>query len=77
MATLGRDGSAKHASAFAHHEIDLLLGDFLGGDDKVAFILSVLIVNDDDKLAAFELFNSLVNGIQFEFFHYVVLCFCS
>ena len=69
VATLGCDGCTQHATAFTQHEIDFLLGNLLGGNDKVAFVLAILIIDHDDKFAAFELFHSLINCIQFDFFH--------
>jgi len=40
-----------------------LLGDLLGSDDKVALVLSVLVIDHDHKLAAAQLLDGLVNGI--------------
>ena len=41
------------------HEIDLLRGNLLCGDDEIAFIFAVFIIYDDDKFARFERFDSL------------------
>ena len=73
MATLGSDGSAQHTATLAQHEIDFLLSDFLGRNDEVALIFTVLVIDHDDKLTAFELLHSLVYSIQFDFVHSVLL----
>src|SRR5690606_30454234 len=41
-------GGADQAAALAHHERDDLLGRHLGGDDEVALVLAVLVVDDHD-----------------------------
>ena len=48
---LGRHRQADQPAAVARHEIDGLRRDFLGGDRQVAFVLAVLIVDDDDHPA--------------------------
>ena len=63
MATLCREGGTQHTPALAKHEIDFLLRDFLGSDNKVALVLAVFIVNDNDKLTALDLLYSLVDCI--------------
>ena len=69
MAALGGNGCTQHATALAQHEVDFLFGDFFGGDDKIALVLTVLVINDNNKLAAAQLLHGLVYGIQFNFFH--------
>ena len=75
MATLGCDRGAQHAAALAQHEVDFFLGDFLGRNDKVARVLTVLVIDYDDKFAASELLHSLVDSIQFDFCHILNGCF--
>ena len=69
MAALGCNGGAEHATSFTQHEIDLLLSNLFGGDNKVAFILAVFVVDHNYKFAASQLFHGLVYGIQFDFVH--------
>ena len=54
------DGGAEDASAVAHHEVDLLGRDLLGRDDEVAFVLSILVIDDDDELAVTEVLEGLL-----------------
>ena len=67
LAPLGGDRCAQHSPALAHHEVDLLLGNALGGDDEIALVLTVLIVDNNHKLSLAELLNCLVDSIQFKF----------
>ena len=76
MAALGSDGGAQHAASLTQHEINLFLGDFFGSDDKIAFVLTILVIDHDDKLAAAQLLHGLVNSIQFDFFHFLTLIDC-
>ena len=71
MTAFGSDRCAQDASPFSQHEIHLLLCNLFGSDNKVAFVLSVLIVNNDNKFASFQLLDSFIDGIQFDFFHYL------
>ena len=50
-ATLLRKRCAEHAAALLEHEVDDLGGDLLGGDDEVALVLAVFVVDDDHHLA--------------------------
>ena len=46
------------------HEADVLGRDQLRRDDEVAFVLAVLVVDDDHELAGFEIRDRLGNGGQ-------------
>ncbi len=48
---LARQGRTDHARRVAHEERDVLGCRGLGGHDQVAFVLTVLVVDDDDDLA--------------------------
>ena len=61
--TLLRDGRTQHAATVLEHEIDFLRRDFLGGDDEIAFVLTVLIVHYNHKLS--------VTEIIYGFFYFV------
>ena len=41
------------------HEVDLLRGYLLGGDNQIAFVLAVLVINDDDELTFLKVGNGL------------------
>lgn len=60
FATLLRDGSTQDTPAVGEHEVHLLGSDGLGGDDEIALVFAVLIVDDNQKLALSEIFDSLV-----------------
>jgi len=46
----------------AGHEADVVGRYFLRGDDQVAFVLAVLVVDHDDELALLEVFDRLGDG---------------
>ena len=46
-----RHRQADQAAAVRRHEVDRLRRDLLGGDRQVAFVLAILVVDDDDHLA--------------------------
>ena len=70
MAALFGDRRAEHAAAVLEHEIDMLGCDFLGGNDKVALVLSVFVVDDDDEFSGLEVFNGLFYCVQFYLHNY-------
>jgi len=47
-----RQGHADQAAAVPRHEIDVLGLAVHGGNDEITFILAILVVHDDDHLAA-------------------------
>jgi uncharacterized RDD family membrane protein YckC len=61
VGTLFGEGEADEAAAEAGHEVNGLGGTELGGEGEVAFVLAVLIVDDDDHAASLEL------GYRFEY----------
>ncbi len=48
----------------ADHERDGLRGGPLRGHDQIAFVLAVLIVDDDDHAPGLQLGDDLFNGVQ-------------
>ena len=56
---LAVDWRADEALGVRRHEVDVLRRDRLGGDDQVALILAVLIVDDDDHLSVLDVFDGL------------------
>ena len=48
---LRRHRQANQPAAVARHEVDRLGRDLLGGDRQIAFVLAILVVDDDDHLA--------------------------
>ena len=51
---LRRHRQANQPAAVARHEVDRLGRDLLRGDRQIAFVLAILIVDDDDHLAGAE-----------------------
>ena len=67
-----RQGCAQHAAAFFEHEVYDFGGDLLRRDDEVAFVLSVLVVHDDNGFADAEVFDDLLYTIEHSLFcHFV------
>ena len=54
LGTRDGDGSAKHATPFAQHEVHLLGGNHLCRGDEVTLVLSVFIIDYDDELSLSE-----------------------
>ncbi|RNC80459.1 MAG: hypothetical protein ED559_01205 [Phycisphaera sp.] len=52
------------ARRLAHHEVDRLGGDELGGHHDVALVLAVLVVRENDHLALSEIREDLVNRAE-------------
>ena len=44
------------------HEVHGVRGDELGGDAQVAFVLAVLVVDDDDEMSRADLVDRLLDG---------------
>ena len=64
------------------HEVHLLGCDQFGSDDQVAFVLTVLIIDDNDEFASLEVFNGLLYGVHFDILHlsipyYILYKFCN
>ena len=78
VGTLDRDGGAEHATSILQHEVDLLGRNLLGRYNEVAFIFAVLVVDNNDKLAVFNIFYSIFNATQCCFIHVfsLLLLFC-
>ena len=47
MATFDRQRAAEHATALVEHEVHLFGRNLLGGDDKIALVLAVLVIDHD------------------------------
>ena len=62
VSTLAGKGETNPAAGFADHEVDHLRRDELGGANKVALVLAILVVGDDDQLARFYVGDCLVDG---------------
>ena len=61
--TVFGDRCAEDATAVAHHEVHLLGGNLFSGDDEVAFVLAVLIVDDDKEFTTAEVFEGFLDGV--------------
>ena len=55
---------AQVARGVADHEGDQFRGGFLGGEDEVALVLAVLVVDDDDGPARCDVGNRPFDGVQ-------------
>ena len=67
-----RQRGAQYAAALLEHEIHDLGSDLLRGDDEVALVFAVLVVDDDNGFADAEVFDNLLYTIQNRVFcHFV------
>ena len=57
-------GKTDHAARVADHERHLVGRHLLGGDDEIAFVLAVLVVDDDDELAALDRVDRALDGFE-------------
>ena len=64
VAALDGERAAKHAPTLVEHEIHLLRCNLLGGDNEIAFVLAVLIIDHDQKIAVLKIFYGLFNRIK-------------
>ena len=53
------DGRAEHATRVLEHEVHFLGRNLLGGNNEVALVFAVLVVNDNDEFALAEVFDGL------------------
>ena len=49
------------SSTDAKHEVDLFGGDGFGRADKVAFVFTILVINDDDHATGFQRVDRLLD----------------
>ena len=66
LAAMHSDRGAENATSIFEHKIDILGSDFLGGDDQIAFILAIFIIDYDDELTITEIFKSFLDAIKFD-----------
>ena len=64
LAAFAGHGHADQAAGEARHEIDVLGGHALGGDNDVALVLAVLVIHEDDHLAGADVFDQFFSGIE-------------
>ncbi len=64
MAALDGQRAAKHATALVEHEVHLLGRNLFGGDDKIALVLAVFVVDHNQELAILKIFYGLFNRIK-------------
>ena len=69
VAAADGDRGAEHTTGVLQHEVDHLGGDLLGSTDQVAFVLTVLVVDDNDELTGLEVYQCLFNCIDLNLFH--------
>ena len=63
------DRGAEHSSCVLEHEVHFLGCYFFGGNDEIAFVFAILIVNHDDEFPFFEVFYGSFDAAEFEVFH--------
>ena len=66
VAALLGDGGAEDTAAVFEHKVDVFGGDFLGGHDKVALVLTVFVVDHNNEAALAEILDGLFDGVQFK-----------
>lgn len=64
IADVGLEGETDQTAAVDRHEIDGFGGNGIGGDGKVAFVLAVFVVDDDDHFAVAEIANRLLDWTE-------------
>ena len=78
FSTADGDGSTQQSTGILQHEVYHLGGYLLCGTYQVAFVLTVLVVNNNDELSFTKVLQCLFNSIQLEVFHihyYIILLF--
>ena len=63
-AARNRKRAAKHATPLVEHEVHLFGSNLFGGDNEIALIFTVFVINHDQELAVLEIFNGLFNRIK-------------
>ena len=56
-----RQRQAHEPAAFAHHEVHVFGPHLLGGHDQIAFVLAILVVDDDDHAPGADFFEDFRN----------------
>ena len=59
-ATFVGDGGAQHTTAVLQHEVHLFRCNKFGGSDEVSLVLTVFVIDNDDKLSFLEVFKGLL-----------------
>src|SRR3954462_15143050 len=67
IADFRRKGEANQSSPVGGHEVDRFRRNLLGGDRKVALVLTILVIDYDDDLAFAKVLDSLGNGGKYRF----------
>ena len=69
LAALYRDRGAEHAAGVLQHEVHLLGCNLLCGDNQVALVLAVFVIDDDHELALSEILYSFFYCVQLDIAH--------
>src|SRR5580765_5708914 len=64
VAALFSKWQADQPTSVTSHEVDYFRCRLLGGTDKIAFILAILVVNDDNHFAVANVGDGFVNGCK-------------
>jgi len=69
--SLRQNRSTNKTAPVRGHEINHLRRDFLSGTDEIAFILTILVINDNDKLTGADVCDDFLDGAKrvFRFRH--------
>jgi hypothetical protein len=62
--SLGRQGETDQPTGVSGHEIDGLGRHVLGGNDKIAFILAIFIIDEDDKFSILNVSNGVFDAVK-------------
>ncbi|MOA47037.1 hypothetical protein D3C78_1696270 [compost metagenome] len=57
-------GQADQSAGFARHEVDRFRRAFLRGQQQVAFVLAVLVIDQEDHPALAEVFDNFFDAIE-------------
>ena len=69
------DRGTEYTTPVSHHEVNLLWCDLLGSDDEVPFVLTVFVINDNDKVSITKVLESFLDRIQLDFAHTRILSY--
>ena len=73
--TRRENGRTNQSTSLSRHEIDHFWADFRGGSNEITFVLTVLIVNNNDHFAGFDILYCFFYGVKThsDFFWWVAI----
>ena len=76
-ATGDRNRRTEHTAGVLKHEIDLIGRDLFSGDDDVALVLAILVINDDHHFTITEIRYRFFYLIKFYFLFHIIYVYLS